>query len=47
MPDGGTVQEALHNTLDLARHAEQFGYRRYWLAEHHCTAGVAARRRRS
>ncbi|MFG1944042.1 LLM class flavin-dependent oxidoreductase [Nonomuraea sp. NPDC048826] len=38
---GGTVGEALRNTLDLARRAEGFGYRRYWLAEHHFAPGVA------
>jgi alkanesulfonate monooxygenase SsuD/methylene tetrahydromethanopterin reductase-like flavin-dependent oxidoreductase (luciferase family) len=39
---GGTAGEALHRTLDLARHAEQFGYHRYWVAEHHFTPGVAS-----
>ena len=38
---GGTVRDALRNTVDLARHAEQLGYERYWVAEHHCTPGVA------
>lgn len=38
---GGTAAEALRNTIDLARHAEQAGYLRYWLAEHHLTRGVA------
>ncbi|GAA5058711.1 LLM class flavin-dependent oxidoreductase [Nocardia callitridis] len=33
--DGSTAQEALRNTVDLAQHAEQWGYHRYWLAEHH------------
>lgn len=32
---GSTAQQALRNTIDLAQHAEQWGYRRYWLAEHH------------
>ncbi|MFW0788526.1 LLM class flavin-dependent oxidoreductase [Gordonia sp. CPCC 205333] len=32
---GGTAREALENAADLARSAEQSGYRRYWLAEHH------------
>ncbi|KZM68579.1 LLM class flavin-dependent oxidoreductase [Nocardia terpenica] len=32
---GSTPQQALRNTLDLARHAEAWGYRRYWVAEHH------------
>ena len=39
---GGTARDALLNTLDLARRAESFGYRRYWLAEHHFTPGVAS-----
>ncbi|MFI9505553.1 LLM class flavin-dependent oxidoreductase [Nocardia sp. NPDC052566] len=32
---GSTAQQALRNTIDLAKHAEQWGYHRYWLAEHH------------
>lgn len=32
---GSTAQQALRNTIDLARHAESWGYHRYWLAEHH------------
>jgi luciferase family oxidoreductase group 1 len=39
---GGTAAEALRNALDLARHAERWGYRRYWLAEHHNQPGVAS-----
>jgi alkanesulfonate monooxygenase SsuD/methylene tetrahydromethanopterin reductase-like flavin-dependent oxidoreductase (luciferase family) len=39
---GGTPAGALRNTVDLAQRAEQFGYRRYWLAEHHFAPGVAA-----
>ncbi|MFF0815101.1 LLM class flavin-dependent oxidoreductase [Rhodococcus sp. NPDC003318] len=38
---GGTAAQALRNTVDLARHAEQWGYRRYWVAEHHFV-GVAS-----
>jgi luciferase family oxidoreductase group 1 len=33
---------AFRNTLDLARHAERLGYRRYWLAEHHNMPGIAS-----
>src|SRR5918911_4843325 len=40
--EGGTAAEALQNTLDLARHAERWGYHRYWLAEHHNIAGIAS-----
>ncbi|MBG0561106.1 LLM class flavin-dependent oxidoreductase [Actinoplanes aureus] len=39
---GGDVGDALRRTLDLARRAEQFGYHRYWVAEHHFTPGVAS-----
>ena len=39
---GGTAGDALRRTLDLARHAERFGYHRYWVAEHHLTPGVAS-----
>jgi luciferase family oxidoreductase group 1 len=38
----GSAADAFHNTLDLARHAEQLGYRRYWLAEHHNMPGIAS-----
>jgi luciferase family oxidoreductase group 1 len=40
--EGGTASEALRNSLDLARHAERWGYRRFWLAEHHNMQGVAS-----
>jgi luciferase family oxidoreductase group 1 len=40
--EGGTAADALRNTLDLARHAERWGYRRFWMAEHHGMAGVAS-----
>ncbi|GEM34023.1 putative monooxygenase (luciferase-like) [Nocardia neocaledoniensis NBRC 108232] len=33
--EGSTAAQALRNTVDLAQHAEQWGYHRYWLAEHH------------
>jgi alkanesulfonate monooxygenase SsuD/methylene tetrahydromethanopterin reductase-like flavin-dependent oxidoreductase (luciferase family) len=39
---GGTPARALRNTLDLAQRAEEAGYLRYWVAEHHLTEGVAA-----
>ncbi|MFC5587082.1 LLM class flavin-dependent oxidoreductase [Nitratireductor kimnyeongensis] len=42
VPDGSSVADALNNTLDLARHAESWGYRRFWLAEHHNMAGIAS-----
>ena len=42
VPQGSTPGDALRNTLDLARHAERLGYRRYWLAEHHNMTGIAS-----
>ena len=42
VPSGSTAAEALRNTIDLARFAEARGYRRYWLAEHHNTPGLAS-----
>src|SRR4051794_33485686 len=39
---GGDVAQSLRNSLDLARQAERFGYKRYWLAEHHNIPGVAS-----
>ena len=39
--EGSSAAQALRNTLDLARHAETWGYHRYWLAEHHNMDGVA------
>ena len=40
--EGGTAAAALHNASDLARHAERWGYRRYWVAEHHNMVGIAS-----
>jgi luciferase family oxidoreductase group 1 len=40
--EGGTAADALRNTLDLAQHAERWGFRRYWLAEHHNMTGIAS-----
>ena len=39
---GSTPGQALRNSLDLARHAERLGYRRYWVAEHHNMPGIAS-----
>ena len=39
---GGTAAGALANSLDLARHAERLGYRRFWVAEHHNMPGIAS-----
>ena len=40
--EGGDAADALRNTLDLARHAEEWGYKRYWVAEHHNMTGIAS-----
>ncbi len=42
VPAGATPAEALRNTLDLAQHAERWGYHRFWLAEHHNMPGIAS-----
>jgi luciferase family oxidoreductase group 1 len=42
VPEGATAADALAHTLDLARHAEGWGYHRYWLAEHHNMPGIAS-----
>jgi luciferase family oxidoreductase group 1 len=39
---GGSIAEAFANSLDLARHAERWGYTRFWLAEHHNMPGIAS-----
>src|SRR5471030_1415655 len=42
IPQGATASDALRNSLDLAQHAEELGYTRYWLAEHHNMPGIAS-----
>ncbi|WP_127090392.1 LLM class flavin-dependent oxidoreductase [Aquabacter cavernae] len=42
VPDGGTPADALRNSVELARAAEQLGYVRFWLAEHHNMIGIAS-----
>jgi hypothetical protein len=39
---GSTGAQALRNTLDLARHADGLGFRRYWVAEHHNMPAIAS-----
>ena len=39
---GGDAAQSFRNTLDLAQHAETWGYQRYWLAEHHGMPGIAS-----
>ncbi len=40
--EGAGPRQAFANMLDLAQHAERWGYRRYWLAEHHNMPGIAS-----
>jgi luciferase family oxidoreductase group 1 len=40
--EGGDTGLALRSSLDLAQHAERWGYKRYWLAEHHGMPGIAS-----
>ena len=40
--EGGTAAESFRHSVDLAQHAERWGYRRFWLAEHHNIPGVAS-----
>ncbi len=42
VPQGSSAGDALRNARDLAQHAEQWGYQRYWLAEHHNMVGIAS-----
>ncbi len=40
--EGSTAGEALRQSLGLARHVEELGYNRFWLAEHHNMPGIAS-----
>jgi luciferase family oxidoreductase group 1 len=40
--DGSTGAQALHNSLDLARHCDALGFTRYWCAEHHSMPAIAS-----
>ena len=40
--EGSDARQALLNSRDLAQHAERWGYRRFWLAEHHNMPGIAS-----
>ncbi|PWV95740.1 luciferase family oxidoreductase group 1 [Hoeflea marina] len=42
VPEGTDAGGAIANSVDLARHAEEWGYFRYWLAEHHNMPGIAS-----
>ena len=39
---GGTPADSFRHSLDLARRAEEWGYRRFWVAEHHNMPGIAS-----
>src|SRR5260370_38028984 len=39
--DGGSPAQAINETVALAQAAERLGYHRYWVAEHHASAGLA------
>lgn len=40
--EGGSIAQSLAHAADLARHAEELGFQRYWVAEHHGMAGIAS-----
>lgn len=42
VPEGSLLAESFRHSQDLARHAERWGYHRYWLAEHHNMPGIAS-----
>jgi luciferase family oxidoreductase group 1 len=41
MRTGESAGSAISRSVDLAQHVEQWGYKRYWLAEHHSISGLA------
>src|SRR6476469_5699282 len=42
VPEGSDPGASLRNSAELARHAEQLGYQRFWMAEHHSMPGIAS-----
>lgn len=40
--DGSEAGRSLRNSAELARHAEELGYKRFWMAEHHSMPGIAS-----
>ncbi|HVU80971.1 MAG TPA: LLM class flavin-dependent oxidoreductase [Rhodanobacteraceae bacterium] len=40
--EGGSVSESLAHTVDIAQHAERWGFNRFWMAEHHGMPGIAS-----
>ncbi len=43
VPDGATRHDAFERSIELAQHAERWGYERYWVAEHHSAPSIAGR----
>ena len=42
IPVNSDAAQSLRHSLDLAQHAERWGYKRFWLAEHHSMPGIAS-----
>src|SRR5690348_1277894 len=40
--EGGSAAQSFANMVDLARHAERWGFKRYWMAEHHGMPGIGS-----
>ena len=40
--EGGSARESFAHSVDLAQHAEAWGFQRYWMAEHHGMPGIAS-----
>ncbi|MDZ5459806.1 LLM class flavin-dependent oxidoreductase [Azohydromonas lata] len=40
--EGGDAAQSFRHTVELARHCERLGFKRYWLAEHHGMPGIAS-----
>jgi luciferase family oxidoreductase group 1 len=40
--EGSDAAASLRNSMDLARHVERLGFRRFWMAEHHGMPGIAS-----
>ncbi len=41
-PQGQSIEKGFSNARDLARQTEHWGYKRYWMAEHHNLEGIAS-----
>ena len=39
---GNTIAQSFNNSLSLAQKAEQYGFKRFWMSEHHNMEGVAS-----